>query len=123
MSKDKRVTIRLSDEQYFLYEMKAASKGMKISSYIQSLLDDDRKTNQTLDIVNSLKAVEESNNSIINLFKELKLNSNLHSDNSTDNISMEILLMLRSIAKPEQMKMAHARMREKNIEILNLEDY
>ena len=50
-------------------------------------------------------------------------NKSVSNEDGIDNISFEMLLMLRAIAKPEQLKMAHARMREKRIPILNLEDY
>lgn len=127
MSNDNRVTIRLSKEQYFLYEMRAAAKGMKMSGYVKSLLDEIEtvgEKNLINEVLDSVKALGEKTSLISEIISEKKSNNEENnSDAGLDNVSMEILLILRAMAKPEQLKMAHARMREKKIHILNLEDY
>lgn len=127
MSNDNRVTIRLSKEQYFLYEMRAAAKGMKMSAYVKSLLDENEsigEKNLIHEVLDSVKALGEKTNFISDIIADKKTtNEDKPNDANLDNVSMEILLILRAMAKPEQLKMAHARMREKQIHILNLEDY
>jgi hypothetical protein len=126
MSNDNRVTIRLSKEQYFLYELRAAAKGMRVSTYVKSLLDqsESSSSNQLTELLRLFKNLDEK----VSLMTEVLMaqkgdNSNHQETNAVDNVDMEMLLMLRAIAKPEQLKMAHARMREKGFPILNLQDY
>ncbi len=128
MSLEKTVTIRLSNEKYLIYEMRAASVGKKISPYLRDVLEDmnfssdvDHKTanleKMLKEMSDKLEALAIKSDTLIDA------NKSVSNEDEIDNISFEMLLMLRAIAKPEQLKMAHARMREKRIPILNLEDY
>lgn len=127
MSNDGRVTIRLSNEQYFLYEMRAAAKGMKLSAYVKSLLDEKESEggrNAISEISNSIKELDKKASLISEILTDQENSKDTAKmDGALDNVSMELLLLLRAIAKPEQLKMAHSRMREKNIPIVNLQDY
>lgn len=126
MSNDNRVTIRLSKEQYFLYEMRAVAKGMRLSTYVKNLLDDreSSSSNQLTELLRLVKDLDERASLITEILMDGKDENPSHENSgSVDNLSLEMLLMLRAIAKPEQLKMAHARMREKEFPILNLQDY
>ena len=123
MSNDNRVTIRLSKEQYFLYELRAAAKGMRVSTYVKSLLDqsESSSSNQLLRLVKNL---DEKASLMTEVLMAQKGDNLSHQESgAVDHLDMEMLLMLRAMAKPEQLKMAHARMREKDFPILNLQDY
>ncbi len=128
MSLEKTVTIRLSNEKYLIYEMRAASVGKKISPYLRDVLEDmnfssdvDHKTanleKMLKEMSDKLEALAIKSDTLIDA------NKSVSNEDGIDNISFEMLLMLRAIAKTEQLKMAHAGMREKRIPILNLEDY
>lgn len=125
MSHDNRVTIRLSKEQYFLYEMRAAAKGMRVSTYVKSLLDDRESSSsgQLTELLRLVRNLDEKASLIADaLMAERGENLSRQDGGSADDLSLEMLLMLRAMAKPEQLKMAHARMREKDLPILNLQD-
>jgi hypothetical protein len=126
MSHDNRVTIRLSKEQYFLYEMRAAAKGMRVSTYVKSLLDDRESSSsgQLTELLRLVRNLDEKASLIADALMAEKGETLSRQDgDSADDLSLEMLLMLRAMAKPEQLKMAHARMREKDLPILNLQDY
>lgn len=126
MSNDNRVTIRLSKEQYFLYEMRAAAKGMRVSTYVKSLLDEceSSSSNQLAELLRLFKSLDKKTSLITEILMAQKDEKPAHTESgAVDNLSLEMLLMLRAMAKPEQLKMAHARMREKDFPILNLQDY
>lgn len=125
MSHDNRVTIRLSKEQYFLYEMRAAAKGMRVSTYVKSLLDDRESSSsgQLTELLRLVRNLDEKASLIADaLMAEKGENLSRQDGGSADDLSLEMLLMLRAMAKPEQLKMAHAWMREKDLPILNLQD-
>ena len=126
MSNDNRVTIRLSKEQYFLYELRAAAKGMRVSTYVKSLLDqsESSSSNQLTELLRLGKNLDEKASLMTEVLMAQKGDNLSHQESgAVDHLDMEMLLMLRAMAKPEQLKMAHARMREKDFPILNLQDY
>ena len=73
MSNDNRVTIRLSKEQYFLYELRAAAKGMRVSTYVKSLLDqsESSSSNQLTELLRLVKNLDEKVAVSQNLMPEL----------------------------------------------------
>ena len=107
MSNDNRVTIRLSKEQYFLYEMRAAAKGMRVSTYVKSLLDEceSSSSNQLAELLRLFKSLDEKTSLITEVLMAQKDEKPAHTESgAVDNLSLEMLLMLRAMAKPEQLK-------------------
>ena len=74
MSNDNRVTIRLSKEQYFLYEMRAAAKGMRVSTYVKSLLDEceSSSSNQLAELLRLFKSLDEKTSLITEILMAQK---------------------------------------------------
>ena len=103
MSNDNRVTIRLSKEQYFLYEMRAAAKGMRVSTYVKSLLDEceSSSSNQLAELLRLFKSLDEKTSLITEVLMAQKGDNLTHQESSeVDHLDMEMLLMLRAMAKP-----------------------
>lgn len=128
MSLDKAVTIRLSHEKYLIYEMRAASVGKKISPFLRDILEDldfsSEVDQKNANIEKMLRGMSDKLDAVsIKSDQILESEKTESNGNGIDNVSFELLLLLRAIAKPEQLKMAHSRMREKNIPIVNLQDY
>lgn len=128
MSLDKAVTIRLSHEKFLIYEMRAASVGKKISPFLRDLLEDldfsSEMDQRNANIEKMLRGLSDKLDAVSLKTDQMIDNEKpITNDDGIDNVSFELLLLLRAIAKPEQLKMAHARMREKGIPTLNLQDY
>ncbi len=105
---------------------RAAAKGMRVSTYVKSLLDEceSSSSNQLTELLRLFKSLDEKTSLITEVLMAQKDEKPSDKESgAVDNLSLEMLLMLRAIANPEQLKMAHARMREKDFPIRNLQDY
>ena len=114
MSKDRPVTIRLSSADYLEYEMMAIARGMKISPFLRELLQEHKNAGQEAlkNIDHSLKAMNET---LYSLEEDINQKSESTTGNADHNILLEILLLLRSVSKPEVIRQVQGQL--KNISL------
>lgn len=99
MSLGHPIQLRLKLEKQFLYQEEAAKEGKPLASYLRDRLD---KDDETLEAITGLRREVISLRLMVEDITTAKSN---HS-NSSDPALFEILLLLRQLCRPEQLKIA-----------------
>lgn len=98
MSLGHPIQLRLKLEKQFLYQEEAAKQGKPLTSYLRDRLDKDDET---------LEAIESLRREVISLrFMVDDIPTAKSSTSNCDPTLFEILLLLRQLCRPEQLKIA-----------------
>jgi len=115
MNGSKVVSIRLKYDEYFRYEMRAASQGKRVSTYLTSILEDgeslreNRNQRVLIAQIDELKTMLDTATDMISQLQD-DLASNVKSGES--NAALQTLLMLRVMARPEHIEMFNSHVKQ-----------
>lgn len=110
MSKDRPVTIRLSSDDYLEYELMAIARGMKISPFLRELLQQHKNAGQEA-LKNIDHTLREMNEVLASVEESIHHQNEAVAVASDQNILLEILLLLRSVSKPEVIKQVQGQLK------------
>lgn len=118
-----RISLRVNTETYLRLDAIAAEKGLSIGKYLQNQIE-----KQDENLVNDLKLIQADTRELINMnFKNLNLtkeifnlidNKNVETNNSSEEVLIEILFLLREISQPAKVSAA-----QKKVKTLGLTPY
>lgn len=112
------IQLRLEPQKQALYEEEAANKGLPMATYLRQRLtkdDVDHERNEALrrEINNGMAEIRA-------LLSELDGASRGAEGGQLDqSMMLEMLLLLRAVAGPERMKMAHGELKRQGLKIWN----
>ncbi|RUR14046.1 mobilization protein [Legionella septentrionalis] len=101
MSLGNPIQLRLMLDKQFLYQEEAAKSGKSLAAYLRDRLD---KSDETLEAITNLRREITSLRLMVEETTEAK--SNLATPGNIDPALFEILLLLRQLCRPEQLKIA-----------------
>lgn len=113
MSLGNPIQLRLTLDKQFLYQEEAAKSGKPLAAYLRDRLD---KSDETLEAITSLRREITSLRLMVEETTEAKSNFSTTQGNVNPAL-FEILLLLRQLCRPEQLKIAQGELNRLGYEV------
>ncbi len=113
MSLGNPIQLRLMLDKQFLYQEEAAKLGKSLAAYLRDRLD---KSDETLEVISSLRREITSLRLMVEDMNETKSN-NQGTQESVAPTLLEIILLLRQLCRPEQLKIAQGELERLGYEV------
>lgn len=113
MSLGNPIQLRLMLDKQYLYQEEAAKLGKPLASYLRDRLD---KSDETLEAIISLRREITNLRLMVEDITETKSNHHTTEENINPTL-FEILLLLRQLCRPEQLKIAQGELNRLGYEV------
>ena len=126
MSGSRVVAVRMSFEQYMIYEWRAIVAGMKPATYLKKILDE--RENSHPAVLSELREMQQKLESMQDLINELQdiISNSSQLNNDSDGYSqkgyvasIQTLLLLRAMAKPAHIDLVNNKLAELKLPTLS----